>query len=262
MQVAEQKYYFSLQKIILILCLLSVLLMPWQKTFADAPFITDDPDVMDPGGWDAILYATLDKYKSYTSLQAPALEFDIALFRNTEFDIYLPYQNNINVKPDYRSLISNNSGIGDTDVEFKYRFMKETTYLPTISFVPNFYFPTGNSSKGLGNGRTWYTLPITMQKTFDKWTTYVELGYGLNSASFAVNYLFGGWVVTKNITDKLILGAEIFSQGKSSDLVSSFTLLNFGVTYQLSKHGSLLFSLGHGIVGQEQWTSYLGIEYA
>lgn len=259
MDAIRQNDFLSLKKIILIL--LFLFLIPMKNIFADAPYITDDPAVMDPWNWDVILYATVDKYKSFTALQAPALELDFAFIPNSEIDIYLPYQNNINARPAYRSGIPNSSGVGDTDVEIKYRLLKESKYLPLISLVPNIYFPTGDINQGLGNGHIWYTLPLSIEKTFGTWTTYAELGYGLNSQYFAVNYLFGGFVVEKTLNDKITVGGEVYSQGKSSIFLSSSTLLNFGVTYKLDKHATLLFSLGRGIIGQEQWASYLGISW-
>jgi hypothetical protein len=251
-----------LQKIFFVAGLLLFFTLPYDKAFADAPFITDDAGVMDPGSWDTILYATVDRYKAYSSLQAPALEFDFGFIPNSEIDIYVPYLIDTGAKPSYRVDLPNQSGVSDIDVEFKYNLLKETKYLPAVTLVPNIFLPTGNVNRALGNGRTYYTLPVTVAKKIGNWATYAELGYGLNAASFAVNYLFGGVVAEKDFTDKLTMGAEIYSQGKSSIYLSSYTLLNLGATYKLDKHASLLFSLGHGIIGQEKWTSYVGIEWA
>ena len=35
-----------------------------------------------------------------------------------------------------------------------------------------FEIPTGSAARGLGVGKTWYKVPLWVQKSFGPWTTY------------------------------------------------------------------------------------------
>jgi hypothetical protein len=82
-----------LQKIRLFIFLIA--LFCFQQSYAGPPFLTEDPDVMDPGNSLLTLYATGDKGKNYTSYQAPAVEFDNGVIHNVEVDIYLAFLTNV-----------------------------------------------------------------------------------------------------------------------------------------------------------------------
>ncbi len=60
--------------------------------------------------------------------------------------------------------------------------------------------PTVNSDKGLGNGRTWYTLPVLLQKSWGDWTTYGGGGRAFNSAHGMRDYNFGGCPLQRKVT--------------------------------------------------------------
>lgn len=239
-----------------------ILICSFKNVFADAPFITDAPETLDPLHAQAILYSTIDKSSAMTTIQAPALELDFGILPNIEIDAYIPYDTNINATPDLRESFPNASGIGDIDIEAKFRFLHESKYIPEMAFAPNSYIPSGDVNQGLGNGRAWYYFPITAEKTFGDWTTYAEAGYAENSAPTFYNYFFGGWALQKNINKNLMLGGELFSQGKSQDFITSYTLLNLGGSYKMSKDFSLLASVGHSILGQDHWAAYLGIAWS
>lgn len=252
------------KKFVICCFIFAAIILPFKTAMADAPFITDDPETMDPWTAEAILYATAEKFKVVTAIQAPAIELDFGLFRNLEADIYAPIMTNAGISPDFRggSIGSNGTGMGDIDVELKYRFIQETPLIPQMAFAPNFFLPTGDVSLGLGNGRFWYYLPITIEKSFGDWTTYAEAGYALNSAPFMNNYTFGGWVLQKKITAKTTLGGEIFTQGTSAFDIGPYTLLNLGGAYLIDKNTRFLLSAGHNIAGEDHWIVFLGIEFS
>jgi len=216
---------------------------------------------MKPGTTQSILFANSEFSQIINSTKGPALEFDYPVSENLEIDSYLPILNNANAKPSLRYLFPNQSGISDVSFELKYRFFQETQYLPAFSFGPNIFLPTGNAHRGLGNGRLWYYLPLSAHKTYKDWNAYAEIAYAVNSAPTCKNFFFAGAVLQKQITEKLILGTELYSQGASNTFNPPYTLLNIGGYYTLSPHFSLLGSFGHSITGQEVWMSYVGIAY-
>jgi len=227
--------------------------------YADAPFLTDGAQPLDPHVLQTTLYGTGNWSATVNTITAPVLEFDYGLIPNLEIDVYLPVLTNYHAKADLKKTFPTETGLGDINFELKYRFFQETTYLPQIAFDPNLFLPTGNPNRGLGNGRVWYTLPFSMQKSFGSWTTYAQLGYGMNSSRDNGNYLFGGWVINKQINPTLNLGAEVFTQQGDTIYSPAFTILNLGGTYKISSHFNLLASVGHSIRDEKYWVGYLGL---
>ena len=86
--------------------------------------------------------------------------------------------------------------------------------MPQIGVFPMAELPTGNSDKGLGNGKTWWRLPIWIQKSWGDWTSYGGGGYVINHADGQKDYPFGGWLLQKDFGEKWTLGGEVFARGK------------------------------------------------
>ena len=150
-------------------------------------------------------------------------------------------------------------GKGDMEFGIKYRFIQESNYLPMVGVFPLLEIPTGEVTRGLGNGRTWGKLPIWLQKSWGPWTTYGGGGYAINSAPEQRNYYFGGWLLQRDFGEKLTLGGEIFAQGKSSEGIRSFAVFNLGGFFRITKNFQLLFSGGHSLAGGNHTIGYLGL---
>jgi hypothetical protein len=115
------------------------------------------------------------------------------------------------------------------------------------------------ASRGLGNGRTWYRLPLWIQKSWGPWTTYGGGGEALNSAPGQRDYPFAGWLVQRTLGKKLMLGAELFSQGATMEGARGTTLANFGGTLSFTDEFALLFSAGRSVSGERTTVWYLGL---
>jgi hypothetical protein len=130
-----------------------------------------------------------------------------------------------------------------------------------MAIAPAIEWSTGNTDRDLGNGRTWLKIPVWAQKSWGSWTTYGGGGYAFNSADDMRNYPFAGWVIQHDINEKLSLGGEIYTQSATSDDSKSYTLLNVGGSYRLSKHFELLSSVGHSIAGENHLVGYVGLHW-
>jgi hypothetical protein len=151
------------------------------------------------------------------------------------------------------------SGYGDTEVGVKYRFLAETATLPEIGIFPLAELPTGDSSRGLGNGRTWYRLPVWLQKSWGPWTSYGGGGAALNSAPGQRNSGFAGWLVQRDLGKYLTLGTELFWQGADAGGGPGSTLANFGGSVNFTEKFNLLFSAGRALSGERHTVWYLGL---
>ncbi len=123
--------------------------------------------------------------------------------------------------------------------------------------------PTGSQSRGLGVGHVRLFLPVWVQKSFGDWTTYGAGGYWINQNDTYgdKNYWFVGWLLQRKITDKLILGGEIFHQTADSIAGVDQTGFNLGGQYDFDEHNHLLFSAGRGFQNASEtnlFSWYLG----
>jgi hypothetical protein len=133
------------------------------------------------------------------AVAGPAIEFNWGALPNVQVSVSPPYM--FLSVPSTATATQPQSvpgttiaGVGDTEFGVKYRFLRETTGRPQMSFYPSVEFPTGNNGNGIGNGRTWYRFPFWAQKSWGRWTTYGGAGYAVNTASGATNFPFaGGW---------------------------------------------------------------------
>lgn len=107
-------------------------------------------------------------------------------------------------------------GVGDSESGVKWRFLEETEMLPQAAFFPLVEIPTGNSNRGLGNGRAQLFLPLWLQKSFGedkKWTTFGGGGYWINPADDAKNFFRIGWELQREINDFLTVGGDFSRNG-------------------------------------------------
>ncbi len=242
---------------LLLIFWLFMLCLPNQN-FAGPPFLTDDPEPVEYTHWELYLFSILDKNSQpdeEPDLLAPAIELNFGALPNLQIHLVVPYAWSL------PSATSSENGMGDIEAGIKYRLIQESESVPQIGVFPLIELPNGNVDKNLGNGKAWFKLPIWIQKSWGTWTSYGGGGYAINPAENMRNYPYAGWLIQKNINDKLSLGAEIFTQGAVSINSSSYTVLNAGGQYNVTKHFSLLFSVGHSIIGETHKIAYAGLYF-
>jgi hypothetical protein len=152
-------------------------------------------------------------------------------------------------------------GIGDIEVGAKYRFMQESKKRPEVGIFPLLELPTGNSRMGLGNGQLWARLPLRVQKSYGLWTTYGGAGYQINRAPGMKDSMFAGWLVQRQTTKRLVLGAEIYHQEAQAIEARQTTFVDSGGYYNFSEKLSLLFMPGRTVTGEGHTVGYLGLYY-
>lgn len=229
-----------------------------QKINAAPPFLTDDASPASRHQWQIYPFSYAESATSTTTLLFPALEIDYGFLPHTEWHLIVSTLT-------FSQSGQRNSGINDTELGFKYRFIQETASMPAVAIAPALELPTGNAQRFLGNGRLWTKLPIWLQKNFGAWTTYGGGGFGFNSAPGTKNYLYGGWLLQRNFNEQLSLGAEIFSQGATGNTAippfqdtGAVTLINVGGSYNVRPNLAVLFAAGHSLIGAKQWVGFFG----
>jgi hypothetical protein len=250
-----------------VLLLLFVILFCPALLLAGPPFQTDDPEPIDFRNYEFYTFASADGTPVEMDTTGPAVEFNWGALPNVHLHIILPLaailpSNNPNFAPSGAG--PNAFGLGDIEAGIKYRFVQETKRRPQIGTFVMFELPTGSASRGLGVGKTWYKVPIWVQKSFGPWTTYGGGGETIfNHSDGYRNYPFAGWLVQRDLGKKVTLGTEVFyhgAEGVATPQTRSAALLDIGGYYKFRDPGfQLLFAYGHTVAGQSENYAYLGL---
>jgi hypothetical protein len=220
---------------------------------AGPPFLTDDPEPVDLNHWEFYVFGQGARTAGANAVAAPAFEFNYGVAPNTQLHLVAPVANLSSSGAGWTS------GYGDTEIGVKYRFLEETEAHPQIGIFPMAELATGSGARGLGNGRTWYRLPIWAQKSWAPWTTYCGGGVALNAEPGQRNHAFGGWLVQRDIGKRLTVGTEIFREGADSTDGRGSTVANVGGYLKFTAAFNLLFSVGRSLSGERHTLWYLGL---
>ena len=229
------------------------LLVASRLALAGPPFLTDDPEPVEYKHSEFYVFSTHDKSKDGSQTAIPAFEYNFGVIQNTQLHIVVPFSRSA------PSDASSEYGLGDTEVGVKYRFLRETDTRPQVGIFPMAELDTGDADKGLGNGKTWWRLPVWAQKSWGGWTTYGGGGVVINHAAGQKDCHFVGWLLQNDIDEKLTLGGEVFGQTKETDNGDATTLVNFGGYYKFTPDFNLLFSTGHSVSGESHTIAYVGL---
>ena len=226
---------------------------------AGPPFQTDDPEPVEYRHFEMYSFSVSDGTTAGgTTLSAPAYEVNYGVVPNVQLHLVVPFTTLF--APDG----PNQHGIGDTEFGVKLRFVKESKHVPQVGIFPFFEFPSGNSEKGLGVGKTWYRMPVWLQKSWGpedhEWTTYGGGGYTIVPQEDAVNFPFAGWLVQRQLNKKITLGAELFGHGpQTPDTTRSSTMLDLGGIYEFKDGFDLQFAAGKSVYGQPETYTYFSL---
>jgi hypothetical protein len=249
------------------LALLLVLAGPTLRAQAGPPFQTDDPTPVDYGHYEFYVFGTADGTPVEMDSTGPAFEFNWGAVPRIQLHAILPFGSiNPSNSPVYAPAAGQGpSAFGLTDMELgvKYGFIKQTKRRPQIGSFTMFEIPTGDVDKGLGVGRVWYKLPIWVAKDIGPWSLDGGAGYTVNPQSGYRNFPYGGFLVKREIREKLELSAEIFSHAREGDAApqtQSSTMIDAGGYYHFKSPGlQFLFAYGHSVAGQTENYAYLGL---
>ncbi len=233
---------------------------------AGPPFQTDDPTPVDLGHYEAYVFGTFDGTGAELDSLGPAFEFNwgaiprVQLHAILAFGEVLPTNN-----PAYLPGGTGPSAFGllDTELGFKFGFIKQTRRRPQIGSFTMFEIPTGNSARGLSVGKVWYKLPLWATKDFGKTTVVGGAGYTVVPQTGYTNYPYGGLLVKRILSEQLELSVESFthgSEGFAAAQTQASSMIDAGGYYHFKAPGwQLLFAYGHSVAGQTENYGYLGL---
>ena len=251
-----------------IAALLFLLILTGSQLWAQGPpYQTDDPVPVDLHHYEFYIFGSADGTPVEMDSSGPAFEFNWGALPRVQVHAILPWgvvapSNN----PIYLPSGTGPTEFGLTDMELgvKIAFIKESKHVPQIGSFTMFELPTGNANKGLGVGKVWYKLPIWLQKNVGKWTLDGGVGYQVVPQTGYRNFLYTGWLVKKQLNERLELGAEVFAhgaEGSATPQTQASTLIDVGGYYHFKQHPGqqFLFCYGHSVAGQTENYAYVGM---
>jgi len=242
---------FGAQRLWLAGAVLALLASP-VAAIAGPPFVTDDPEPTDPGHWEIYNFGEAIQTPGQTAGQA-GLDINYGGARDLQLTAVLPI--------DFQS--GQAVGPGDIELAAKYRFLHQGsgTWAPDVAFFPRVFLPTAPDR--FGPAEVSLLLPLWAQKDLGKWSLFGGGGYDINPGPGNRDFWLMGVGLSRPVSERLTLGAEVFRQTPDIDTARTFTGLNAGAIYKLTDHWSLLVAAGPGVENsrqEDQYDLYIALE--
>ncbi len=198
----------TLRKTIILSCLLLIC----KFASAGPPFLTDDPDPVPFRHWEYYLSSqnTFSQSSGISTGTLPHVEINYGIVPNMQVHLLMP------LNYTYSDSRFNAWGYANTEMGIKYRFVKETDKIPEIGMFPLIEIPT-IKNRQLSSGRTQVYIPVWIQKSWNKLTSYGGAGYWFNPGNGNKNWLFAGWQAQYYFSKFLTLGTEIYYNTAASN---------------------------------------------
>lgn len=237
-------------------CLLSTSASP---LLADAgpPLITDDPDTPGSNRWEINFAGLLERSARERFLQSPDFDINYGLGDSLQLKIELPW-----LLHDTEDA-PRESGLGNTQIGVKWRFMDEGRSGVSLSVYPQFEFnnPTSAALRGVVDEGTEFLLPVELERALGPVTINGEIGYSFHQTT--PDEVIYGLALDYTPTKKLKLlseihtvaergpgqGQRVFNLGMARDINDTYTLL-----------ASAGRSLAHPEPSQPSLIIYLGLQ--
>lgn len=218
-------------------------LLAWLATAALAgpPFATDDPVPVERRHWEVFLASQYAQTPDGATATMPHLDLNYGAVSNVHLNLVVP------LAWSHERGGRQERGLGDVSVGAKWRVLGETARRPQLALYPHVNLPSGDSQRGLGAGRVQVQLPLWTQKSWGAWTTYGGGGPQFNAGRGHRASYFGGWVVTRDLSERWTLGGELFAQTATRADEANSALFNLGGVYNLNDYQHMMFAAGRGL---------------
>jgi len=114
----------------------------------------------------------------------------------------------------------------------------------------------GSLSREVGDTRPALFVPVWIGRDGKGWSTYGGGGCTFRHERGTTTACQAGWVVTRDLTDRLHVGAEIVHQTPAQTGDRASTAIGAGVTYDLNDHYHLLAYAGPNLQNVSQTARY------
>jgi hypothetical protein len=218
--------------------------------WAGPPYLTDDPEPVAHGHWELYAASQWSVARDTGTGTAPHIEVNYGALPELQLHVIVPA---------VLALASGQParyGLGDVELGAKYRFVDEGERRPQVGTFPLVLLPTGSAAHGLGAGHVQAFLPIWLQKSFGRWTTYG--GGGIRMASGERDGV-AGWLLQRALGEAVTVGAEAYvtvpTNGSSAEV-----RVDVGLVVDFNSLHHLLMSGGPALGGGARAQAYLAYQ--
>jgi hypothetical protein len=212
--------------------------------------LTDDPQPVELGHWEFYAASQWSAARHAADGTSPHVEVNYGALPELQLHAIVPAALALTSGEPVRY------GLGDIELGAKFRFIDEGERRPQVGTFPLVLLPTGSATHGLGSGKTQVFLPIWVQKSFGRWTTYG--GGGLRLVSGERDGV-AGWLVQRELAKGLTLGTEAFLTVPLSSGARELQI-NIGLVVDFSEMHHLLLSAGPAFGGDDRAQAYLAYQ--
>jgi hypothetical protein len=220
--------------------------------YAGPPFFTDDPQPVDFMHWEFYLSSAMQYSGNDADVTLPHIETNYGLVPDVQIHLILPMQ--YTKRESVRQY-----GYSSTEVGVKYRFINEESGLQ-VGIFPLAEIPTGKNVTLAGDNKFKTFLPLWIQETNGKFTTYGGAGYWINPGTGNKNWFYAGWMGQYDFSETITLGGELYYQTASAQGALVSTGFSIGGYININEHNHILFAAGHNISGDNFTTGYIGYQ--
>jgi hypothetical protein len=223
-----------------------------QLGYAGPPFNTDDPQPVQFKHWEYYISSINTFQPDVWSGTCPHFEVNYGLIPNVQVHLLVPINYNYIQHQDVKF------GYTYTEFGIKYCFIKETESCPQIGTFPIIEIPTLKNNE-FSDGKVQIFIPIWVQKSWNKLTTYGGIGYWIKPGTNNRNSIFAGWELQYDISPIVTLGGELYYHSADAVDNKSVTAFNIGGSINASPKTHFIFSLGHSLTNDSFISSYVGL---
>ncbi len=211
---------------------------------AGPPFLTDDPEPVAPGHAEINLIAQQTRADDGRGGSASG-EVNLGCAAETQCHVAVP------IAFDHPSGGASQTGLGDIEFGVKYRFLDRPDDGWSAAVYPTLTLPTGDRSRGLGNGRAQLLLPLWVQRSAGAWSFDAGVARLIDRASDAHGSWFTGLLAQRSFGDALSVGAEVYRRTSTAIGEPSAAGFNIGAIVNVAPRQNLLVSAGRGLTHVE-----------
>ena len=203
--------------------------------WAGPPFMTDDPEPTDTGHWE--IYGPLleGEGRGSDSEGSTGVELNYGPVASLQITVGLP----IAFARDRDGMTW---GAGDVAASAKFRFYHDDKLGLSLAAFPGLTLST--ATRDLGAGRVTGFLPVWIQKDSGKWSVFGGGGYAINPGTSNRDYWTGGIAVSREVSERLLIGLEADRSGADTIDGNGSTSLGIGTIYRMKIPFRLLASGG------------------
>lgn len=228
--------------VLLSACCASVLATTAPAT-AGPPYMTDDPEPTDYRHFEIYTFNSGMVTRGDTSGQT-GIDFNYGGAPGLQLTATIPLAFDA---PSDGPLVG---GLGNVELAAKYRFLTQQNFGLDVAVFPRLFLPSAASN--VGDPHASFLLPVWVEKDWDKWSAFGGGGCEYNRSWNSQNFCLAGAVLTRQVTDTLQLGFEVFHQTASVPGGLATTSLGVGARYDLNDNFHLLGYVGRGIQNADE----------